>query len=175
MIQENASVLSKHVVRPVLSDDQHKICERLLLLGKVREMSSESTVSVTVLRRWSVPLLVGPAGSGKGFVCEEVARRSGNKPYRRWELGSWIIVANRSSGTTLEEIQQFITDNPTGCVIYLAGVDTLGQIEERATAGRPAGAPMQSGPGCAPGWGGGHSARPSRRVASGMQVTRRSP
>ena len=116
---------------PVLTGDQQNACERLLAIARVRSRTTEAALPVSVLGRWSVPLLVGPAGSGKEFVCQEVARRLGNKPCRRWEIASWIIVSNRSSGTTLEQIEKFIDDHPQGCVIYLAGIDTLGTTSER--------------------------------------------
>lgn len=116
---------------PVLTGDQQNACERLLALARVRRGTTEATLPVSVLGRWSVPLLVGPAGSGKEYVCQEVARRIGDKPCRRWEIASWIIVSNRSSGTTLEQIEKFIDDYPQGCVIYLAGIDTLGTTSER--------------------------------------------
>ena len=38
-------------------------CARLLSLALVRTSTTEITLPVDVLRRWSVPLLVGPAGS----------------------------------------------------------------------------------------------------------------
>ena len=121
-----------HLIREsVLAGDQQNACERLLAIARVRSHTTEAALPVSVLSRWSVPLLIGPAGSGKEFVCQEIARRLGNKPCRRWEIASWIIVSNRSSGTTLEQIEQFINDHPQGCIIYLAGIDTLGTTSER--------------------------------------------
>ena len=70
--------------------------------------------------------LSGQSQSGKAYVCEEVARRWGQKPCRRWEVGSWITNSNRISQTTLEQIRAFVSGNPTGCVVYLAGMDLLG-------------------------------------------------
>ncbi len=126
------SGISPHLNQePVLTGDQQNACERLLAIARVRSGTTEAALPVNVLGRWSVPLLVGPAGSGKEFVCQEVARRLGSKPCRRWEIASWIIVSNRSSGTTLEQIEKFIDDHPQGCVIYLAGIDTLGTTSER--------------------------------------------
>ena len=123
---------SPHLIQEsVVTGDQQNACERLLVLAQVRNGTTEAALPVNVLGRWSVPLLVGPAGSGKEFVCQELARRLGNKPCRRWEIASWIIVSNRSSGTTLEQIEQFIDDHPQGCIIYLAGIDTLGTTSER--------------------------------------------
>ena len=116
---------------PVLTGDQQNACERLLAIARVRSGTTEDDLPSSVLGRWSVPFLIGPAGSGKEFVCQEVARRLGNKPCRRWEIASWIIVSNRSSGTTLEQIEKFIDDYPQGCIIYLAGIDTLGTTSER--------------------------------------------
>ena len=46
-------------------------------------------------------------------------------------MGSWIITANRSSYTTLEQIRAFIESNAAGCVVYLAGVDALAAEVER--------------------------------------------
>ena len=119
------------IQQAILTNDQRDACERLLTLARVRVSTTEATLPNSLLARWSVPLLVGPAGSGKEFMCQEVARRLGKKPCRRWEVGSWIIVSNRSSGTTLEQIEKFIDDHPQGCVIYLAGIDTLGTTSDR--------------------------------------------
>ncbi len=109
----------------ILTDDQRRICERLLSLALVRADTTEATLPVGVLRRWGVPLLIGSAGSGKAFVCEEVARRWGGKPCRRWEVGSWILGSHRGGHATAEQIRAFIADHPAGCVVYLAGVDAL--------------------------------------------------
>ena len=110
---------------PVLTTDQQRACERLCALARVRSTTTEAELPIGVLNRWSVPLLLGPAASGKAFVCEEVARRWGRKPCRRWEVGSWITNTNRSRDTTPEQIQAFIEANPAGCVVYLAGMDAL--------------------------------------------------
>ena len=109
----------------VLTDDQHRVCEQLLSLARVRSNTTEALLPVGVLRRWTVPLLIGPAGSGKAFACEEVARRWNGKPCRRWEVGLWRVGSSRGGYTTPEQIRAFIADHPAGCVVYLAGVDAL--------------------------------------------------
>lgn len=108
-----------------MTDDQARACARLLALARVRAGTVEAALPVRVLRHWSVPLLIGPAGSGKAFVCEEVARRWNGKPCRRWEVGSWRVGSSRGGHTTPEQIRTFIADHPAGCVVYLSGVDAL--------------------------------------------------
>ena len=110
----------------MLSDDQQAACERLTTLARVRASVTTATLPPTLLRRWSVPLLVGPAASGKEHVCQEVARRLGHGCCRRWEVASWITESSRSHAPTLDQIRRYVTANPQGCVIYLAGIDTLG-------------------------------------------------
>ena len=109
----------------IMSDDQQTACERLTALARVRTATNIDTLPASVLPRWSVPLLVGPTGSGKGFVCEQAARKWGSKPCRRWNVGSWVPGAGRSGLTTTEQIRAFVTDHPAGCVVYLAGMDGL--------------------------------------------------
>lgn len=158
-----SSVHSPNLVQePVLTADQQHACERLVALARVRASASEAALPVGVLPRWGVPLLVGPAGGGKAFVCEEVARRWGGQPCRRWEVGSWLTHSSRNGLATLEQVQAFILGHPQGCVVYLAGVDALGvqvdynvsyrmaveseiaQLLDRATA-RPARFPAADG------------------------------
>ena len=121
-----SSCYPKREQETVLTADQQHVCAQLLSLALVRASTTETALPVGVLRRWSVPLLVGPAGSGKAYVCEEVALRWGKRLCRRWEVGSWITNSNRISQTTLEQIRAFVSGNPTGCVVYLAGMDLLG-------------------------------------------------
>ena len=146
----------------IMSDDQRIVCERLTALARVRAATDLNALPTNVLSRWSVPLLVGPTGSGKGFVCEQAARKWGSKPYRRWNVGSWLLGASRSGNATTEQIRAFITDHPAGCVVYLSGVDGLAveaghnaayavfvlseimQLLDAATA-RPASFPMRDG------------------------------
>ena len=111
--------------RLVLAGDQQAACESLLGVARVRARTNETILPYYVLRRWSAPCLVGPAASGKEFVCQEVARRLGNRSFRRWDVGAWVIQSNRSTGTTLEQIERFIEESPSGCVVYLSGVDSL--------------------------------------------------
>ena len=115
---------------PVLAADQENACERLLALARVRAMTTVDALPVGVLDHWSVPLLVGPAASGKAFVCAEVARRWGDKPCRRWEVSGWTLASNRANGNTPEQLQAFIAGNPGGCVVYLAGIDALSTAHE---------------------------------------------
>ncbi len=118
---------------PVLTDDQMHVCARLLTLARVRASTDEAALPVGVLHHWSVPLLVGPAGVGKTYVCEEVARQWDGKPCRRWEVGAWVLLTNRSSNTTLDQIHGFIAGHTAGCVIYLAGVDALATTIDHST------------------------------------------
>ena len=111
----------------ILTADQRHACERLLTFVRVRAVTTAALLSTELLAHWSVPLLVGPAASGKEHICQEVARRLGGWPCRRWEAGSWITVTNRASGTTLEQIERFADTHPQGCLVYLAGIDTLGK------------------------------------------------
>ncbi len=124
--------ISDAIHSSILTEDQQDACARLLALARVRASTTEAALPTGVLGRWNVPLLIGPAGSGKGFVCEEVARRLDPQvPCRRWDVGSWIITANRSSDTTLEQIQAFIETHPAGCVVHLSEVDALAARLER--------------------------------------------
>ena len=124
-LMKTAAEISPEDRESVLTDDQARACARLLTLARVRSGTVEAALPVGVLRRWSVPLLIGPAGSGKAFVCEEVARRWNGKPCRRWEVGSWRVGSSRGGHTTPEQIRAFVADHPAGCVVYLAGVDAL--------------------------------------------------
>lgn len=110
---------------PVLSADQERACERLLGIARVRAITTEDALPTGMLSHWSVPLLVGPAGVGKAFTCVEVARRWGDKPYRRWDVSGWTLVAHRTTHNTSEQIRTFIAGNPDGCIVYLAGIDAL--------------------------------------------------
>ena len=116
---------------PLLSEDQQRACDWLIALASVRAGTSRVALPVRSLARWSVPLLVGRAGSGKEFVCRQVARRLGDWPCRRWDVRPWITMAIRASDTTLEQMVAFIGANPGGCVVYLAGVDSLAGVMER--------------------------------------------
>ena len=111
----------------ILTDDQQNACERLLALARVRASTTEANLPLSVLIRWSVPVLIGPAGVGKAFVCAEVARRLGNQPFRRWDLGSWSPAFSLISSTMPAQIRAFIASHPAGCVVYLAGLDALAQ------------------------------------------------
>lgn len=108
----------------ILSGDEQAAIDQLLTAATARAEATEAVLPSRLLRRWSVPVLVGPAGAGKAFVCEEFARRRG-WAYRRWQVGSWLIQANRTGNTTFEQIIRHIEDNRGGCVIYLSGLDTL--------------------------------------------------
>ena len=108
----------------ILSGDERNAIDQLLTTATTRAEATEAVLPSRLLRRWSVPVLVGPAGAGKAFVCEEFACRRG-WTYRRWQVGSWLIQANRAGNTTFEQIIRFVEDNRGGCVIYLAGLDTL--------------------------------------------------
>ncbi len=118
---------------PVLTDDQHRACERLFALARVRSTTTEAELPIGVLRHWSVSLLVGPTGVGKTHVCQEVARRWDGKQCRRWEVGAWVLLTNRSSNTTLDQIHAFIAAHTAGCVVYLAGVDALATTIDHST------------------------------------------
>ncbi len=113
------------VPEAVLTDDQRHACDWLVSLARVRADTTEEGLPTHVLNRWVIPLLVGSAGSGKNYVCEEVARRLGGLPCRRWDVRPWVTTANRDSDTTLEQLVAYIEANPGGCVVYLAGVDAL--------------------------------------------------
>ena len=108
----------------VLTDDQQAAINQLLALARIRGEATETSLPSTLLRRWSAPLLVGPAGVGKAFLCEQVAHWS-NRAFRRWDIGSWIVAASRSGSCTVDQLHQFIAQHPQGCVLYLAGVDSL--------------------------------------------------
>ncbi len=115
---------------PILAVDQENACERLLALARVRAMTTLETLPVGVLSHWSVPLLVGPSASGKAFVCAEAARRWGDNPCCRWEVSSWTLASNRTNQGTFEQLQAYVAGNPGGCIVYLAGIDTLAAASE---------------------------------------------
>ena len=115
---------------PILTVDQENACERLLALAHVRAMTTLETLPPGVLSHWSVPLLVGPSASGKAFVCAEAARRWEEKPCRRWEVSGWTLASNRTNQGTFEQLQAYVADNPGGCIVYLAGIDTLAAASE---------------------------------------------
>ena len=109
----------------LLSDDQRSAVDRLLTYLRIRAEASEAALPTRLVPRWGVPLIVGPAGSGKMVVCEEVGRRWGNRPCRRWEIGNWIAGTRSAAGKTEEKSGQFMEANRRGCFIYLAGLDAL--------------------------------------------------
>ena len=108
----------------ILSEAEQNALNQLLAAATMRAGTTEATLPSRLLRRWSVPLLVGPSGSGKAFVCEELARRRG-WACRSWQVNTWMLQTNRTSHTTLDQIFRFIEDHRRGCVIYMAGLDTL--------------------------------------------------
>ena len=108
----------------ILSEAEQNALNQLLAAAAMRANTTEAVLPSRLLRRWSVPLLVGPSGSGKAYVYEEFARRLG-WGYRSWQVNTWMLQTNRTSHTTLDQIFRFIEDHRRGCVIYLAGLDTL--------------------------------------------------
>ena len=112
-------------LEPVLAADQEDACERLLALARVRASTTEDALPVGVLSNWTVPLLIGPTGTGKAFICREVARRWGDRSCRRWDVSGWTLSSSRSSQNTPEQLQAYVAGNPAGCVVYLAGIDAL--------------------------------------------------
>ena len=109
---------------PLTSDQQHA-CDRLVATAQARVDILATLSPNCVPSRWSVPVLIGPAGSGKAHVCQEVARRLGDLPCERWEIGSWAPAAFRTSGRTRDQLHAFMQRHPEGSVVYLAGVETL--------------------------------------------------
>lgn len=130
--EPNTAGTSEHGTSTLLAD-QEAACARLTVLARTREATTTKVLPIHLLPRWSVPFLVGPSGSGKEIVCRETARRLGDWPYRRWEVGSWTLLSNRASGTTLDQIEQFIEANPRGCLVYLAGIEALRVSVERSS------------------------------------------
>lgn len=108
----------------ILSDAERNALNQLLAAATMRADTTEAVLPSRLLRRWSVPLLIGPSGSGKAYVCEEFARRRG-WAYRSWQVNTWMLQTNRVGNTTLDQVFRFIEDHRGGCVIYLAGLDTL--------------------------------------------------
>ena len=108
----------------VLTADQRAAVKTLVAMIQARRGSTAAMLPTSLLPRWSVPLLVGPAGGGKAFACAQASRSLGLEGYARWDIGSWSIVASRSGRSTLDQIEKYITAHPDA-LIYLAGVDAL--------------------------------------------------